>query len=597
LASSTVAAFETQHFTQASMVKGQHLDGTTKANLISLPHSWNNERPQREGVATYFIDFKLDQTQASESLAVYLPRIGNRYEIYVNDELIHATGPLDDTHTFYTHRGALTKIPKQLVFQGLNLLTIVVAGDGGRSAGLSSIFIGKYEILNKQYEYRYLFQNFTTLIIVIICLFISFLSTLYSYFTKNKYFFMFGLAALFWAINSGYLLLTYFPLNHRILLFFYDFFQAIGGALMCLVIANLIKLRYKWYSKVVYIYIYTSFFSLVFYHDGYTIGRTIFLDSNLALGLISFIVYVKNIKYNKNDFSYITFFCFFLILILLIHDQIFVYHNNSGYEKINFSRYSMLFFIIAIATSLAKQFIKVNLFIQRSQTRMNKKLAIVKSNLVDSFSKRRDIEKKLTLQQERWRLMQDMHDGIGQRLISLQQAVQDPEQTGEALKQMVKQTMTELRTTIQSISQPHENVSYMLGDLRERLDFLCLQYKKELHWFVDEMPTIAKLDDTKIAHIEKIILEIFSNIAKHSSASWVKLNTIYTQGESITITVEENGAGYEGLNTGLKDLKSEQRTASHQRGLLGISRRAADIHARLYFQDKGRLIKLVVPVR
>jgi signal transduction histidine kinase len=228
---------------------------------------------------------------------------------------------------------------------------------------------------------------------------------------------------------------------------------------------------------------------------------------------------------------------------------------------------------------------------------MNVKLAMVKTNLSDSFSKRSVVERKLTLQQERWRLMQDMHDGIGHRLLSLQQAVQDPSQSSHDLNQMVKQTMTELRTTIQSISQPHENVSYMLGDLRERLDFLCLQYKKELQWSVDEIPNIPKIDDIKISHIEKIILEIFSNIAKHSCASWVRLTAAYAQGESVIITVEENGEGYEGLNTGLKDSKSEQRTASHQRGLLGISRRAADIQARLHFQDKGRTVKLVVSAR
>jgi signal transduction histidine kinase len=166
--------------------------------------------------------------------------------------------------------------------------------------------------------------------------------------------------------------------------------------------------------------------------------------------------------------------------------------------------------------------------------------------------------------------------------------VQDPTQSGPELNQLVKQTIAELRNTIQSISQTHDNVSFMLGDLRERLEFLCSQFDKQLHWAVDEMPRLAFVDEFKIANIEKIVLEIFTNIAKHSNATVVTLTATYAPNEAITIVVTENGAGF-------AHTLEDRAPSDKPLGLLGIQRRALDIQAALMIEQNGKTIRLMIP--
>jgi hypothetical protein len=274
--SQQASAQNTLHITKALIVNGRELTPTNEAKPINLPHSWNSESPQKEGIATYHISFSVTAGEDTDTLAVYMPRIGSRYEIYVNKELILSTGKLDDIRTFYTHKAGFVKIPTKLIFAGSNHLTIVIAGEGGRYAGLSSVYIGNYEQLSKQYESRTFYQTFTSLVIVIVCLFIGLVTLLYSVFTKNKCFLMFGIASLAWAANNSYLLLSYFPFNHRILLFFYDFIQAIGVALMCITVVHLVRIRVKWYASFAYGYIYFSFFCLIIYNDGHPIARAFF---------------------------------------------------------------------------------------------------------------------------------------------------------------------------------------------------------------------------------------------------------------------------------------------------------------------------------
>jgi signal transduction histidine kinase len=589
---SLASAMQIQHITQAHVLDGRDLSVSIDAPAITLPHDWNAVRPQKHGTATYLITFTLSKTDLDTPLAVYLPRIGNRYEIFINDELVHASPSLNDTRLFETHKAAFSKLPKNAVFAGVNTLKVVLAGEAARYAGLSSVHIGNYTALNEAYNNRQMFQSFTTLAIVIVCLFIAFLTIFYSYFSRNRHFFWFGVGALAWALNNSYLLLSSFPYNYRIALFFYDFFYAVGICLMLLTTAHTVRVRAKWYPTLMVAYLYASFAALVIYHDGYPIARTFFLDGTVLLGCVSFALFVKASLTNRKKRSWVVFFTLLAALGLGIYDQLAVYHNPAGFERISYSRYSVILFIVANATSMAQQIIKINLFVHKSHARMGNKLQMMKHRLSQSFKNRAIVDKKLTLQQERWRLMQDMHDGLGHRLIGLQQAVQDPAQSGDSLNAMVKQTIEELRTTIQSIHQTHNNVSYMLGDLRERLDFLCEQYKKQLHWSVDEMPTLSSIDDSKIASIEKILLEIFTNIAKHSCATKVKLTATYAAQQAITITVEENGLGFSKPSID----QAQSVSSNTQRGLVGIERRAKDISAILRFEDNGKTIRLTVPL-
>ncbi len=587
-----VHAAETIRYTQAHMQEGADLQLNAAAVPVALPHDWNALRPQKQGTTSYFIDFKLGTADVEALLAIYIPRIGNRYEVYVNDELIHTTGSLTDTRQFLTHKALLTKIPKTSVFVGINSLKVLVAGEAARYAGLSSIYIGDFQTLNQTFNDRQLFQSFSSLAIVIICLFIAFMTIFYSYVSNNKHFLLFGLGALAWALNNSYLLLTYFPYNYRIALFFYDFFYALGICLIFLTTAYTVRIRAKWFPTLMIAYLYFSFFALVVYHDGYPIARTVFLDGTVLLGIVSFLLFAKASYVNRKKRSVVVFIALLTALGLGVYDQLAIYHHADGFERLTYSRYAVILFIIANATSMAHQFIKINQFVNNSHSRMSGKLQTAKHNLQVTFNKKSQIDKKLTLQQERWRLMQDMHDGLGHRLISLQQAVQDPKQTGVSLNLMVKQTIDELRTTIQSINQPHDNVSFMLGDLRERLDFLCSQYKKQLQWSVDEMPTLSQIDELRVSSIEKILLELFTNIAKHSNATRVKLTATFTLHQAIVIVVEENGAGFNP-----QPAQGTQAAQQNQLGLLGIQRRAKEMMSTLQFEDDGKLIRLTIPLQ
>lgn len=579
-------------FDRAVFLEGKQLNEDSTSVSIKLPHSWNDDRPQRKGIATYVINFIVPKTMALGSLAIYIPRIGNRFEIFINNELVESSEKVEDNRFFEINKSILTVIPKNILLAESNTMKIVVYGESGRYAGLSTISVGSFELLREKHERRQLFFYFSNIALVIICFFISLISIVYSYFTKNKYYFYIGISSISWGLSNICSLISYFPYNYRIILFFNDFLDAIAISLMLLTLFKIMRVSQKWTTSLIYIYLYLTFFLLVIYHDDYPVARTIYLDTTLILFFVSIYLCIKSLLKRNKEQSVLIFFSLLLSLFFFTYDQIFIYRTPLSYELMSYSKYSYILFMIAISTALANQFMKVNAFIHKNHARIDSKLKFVKLNLAQSYYKKSLVEKKLILQQERWRLMQDMHDGLGHRLIGLQQAVQDPKQSSETLNQLVKLTVAELRTTIQSINAHHDNISYMLGDLRERLDFLCTQYKKELKWSVEEMPVLALIDENRIANIEKIVLEIFTNIAKHSNATIVKLTASYTPTENITIEIEENGYGFI-----IHDSPDDSKNTTQSLGLLGIHRRANESKIKLHFTNEGKIVRLLISLR
>ncbi len=321
---SSVCFSEVMLFNQAQLAEGRQLSDNSTSQTIKLPHSWNEESPQRKGIATYSLNFTLTKSETLESFAIYIPRIGNRFELFVNDELIQTSGKIDDSRFFEINKPILSIVSKNILFTGLNTIKIVTAGEAGRYAGLSTVSIGNFELLSKKYEHRQLIQYFSNLSLIIICGFISFISILYSYFTKNTYFLSLGISSLAWAFGSICTTINYFPYNYRILLFLGDFFNAVAYALMLLTLTEALRVRKKWLSSLIYFYLYLSFFLLVIYHDDYPLARTIYLSSTLGLFFIAVFLCIKHSLSRIKEQSILIFFSLLLAIFLFIYDDLYI---------------------------------------------------------------------------------------------------------------------------------------------------------------------------------------------------------------------------------------------------------------------------------
>ncbi|MFZ6678534.1 ATP-binding protein [Undibacterium sp. Tian12W] len=196
------------------------------------------------------------------------------------------------------------------------------------------------------------------------------------------------------------------------------------------------------------------------------------------------------------------------------------------------------------------------------------RLQVREAELELSYQRLREIELQQQISDERQRLMQDMHDGLGSSLISAIRSVDRHDISNSKVSQILKDCLDDLKLTIDSLEPVAADLLLLLATLRFRLEPRLEGTGIVLLWEVQELPTLPWLDPSSALHILRIVQESIANILRHSHASEVRLATAVADGgavDGVEVTVTDNGRGFDvakALNTVAgRGLHNQQRRA------------------------------------
>jgi signal transduction histidine kinase len=181
-----------------------------------------------------------------------------------------------------------------------------------------------------------------------------------------------------------------------------------------------------------------------------------------------------------------------------------------------------------------------------------------------SHRRLREVEMRQTISDERQRLMQDMHDGLGSSLISAIRSVESGGMSDDKVSQMLKSCLDDLKLTIDSMEPLEDDLLLLLATLRYRLGPRLEDAGVALLWAVQEIPPLDWLDPTRALHILRIVQESIANILRHTRATEIRVGTAQ-EAEGVRVTIEDNGQGFDvekALNgTGGRGMQNQQRRA------------------------------------
>ena len=176
----------------------------------------------------------------------------------------------------------------------------------------------------------------------------------------------------------------------------------------------------------------------------------------------------------------------------------------------------------------------------------------------------RAVDEERALLRERRRIMADMHDGLGARLVGLLSQVQSGRADPRQIEEGLAAALEELRTTIDSLQPVEGDLGVVLGNVRHRMRTVFDTAGVELGWRVGELPRMDDLTPARNLAIQRILLELFTNVLKHSGARKVDVSTHAGAGRA-SIVIEDDGRGFEVANRrngrGLANLQERAREA------------------------------------
>ena len=205
---------------------------------------------------------------------------------------------------------------------------------------------------------------------------------------------------------------------------------------------------------------------------------------------------------------------------------------------------------------------------------------LLKTHMVSDFELERA---KLT---ERQRIMSDIHDTVGSQLVGVLSLVRAHAPYAQ-LETHTADALQGLRIAVDAIQPVNGNLAAVLATLRHRLQPSLNAAGVALVWRVDDLPRLADLNPQKIQHIQRIVMEAFSNVIQYAKATTVTVTAcLLLDPARIQICISDNGVGL-------------QANASLGHGLANMRLRAEAIGAQIDthsgHEQQGLAVTLTLP--
>jgi signal transduction histidine kinase len=246
--------------------------------------------------------------------------------------------------------------------------------------------------------------------------------------------------------------------------------------------------------------------------------------------------------------------------------------------------------VIALGAALIDRFVRSLADVEKTNADLESRIHEREQLLKRNFDRLRDSERVKASAQERQRIMQDMHDGLGSQLLSSLMLVERGAMTNEQVAQILRESIDDMRLAIDALAADDSDLLSALGNMRFRMEPRLKAAGMELQWDARNLPEEIDIDSNAVLPVLRIVQEALTNAIKHSRARVVRVTLgVDHDGDSqwLSIRVTDNGRG---LAAG---------TGGGGRGMLNMKSRAGRIGAFLKVESvpgAGTMILLRLPL-
>ncbi len=464
------------------------VQGRNERGFVQLPYHWDAQHPGRAGSAEFEMAFELPG-EPSEPHAVFVPRLGNRFEIWLNGVLISRGGSSaqGDARADFGKAPRYVAIPPTLL-QKSNLFRIQLQADSGRRAQLEPLLFGPELPVRAAFDRANAMSLGSSLAALTLMGVMALLGAALWHTQRDRVYAWAGLGAALLLLRLADRLIEHAPLPWP--LWSALMALALCGGLLCMLAAVITKLR----------------------------GPHV-LVASLAL---------SGAAWGTQQLGWPNFFAqpdggVWLALACAVFGALML--------AVVTRRFSL-------ASNQAKDLLHS----------LEARVAQREAELAQSYAQLDQLSREQAKGEERTRILRDMHDGVGAHISAAIRQVehgnsQDMDERSELL-QTLRDSLDQLKLSIDAMHLQAGDVTALLANLRYRLEPRLKSSGIELQWAVQMLPEQPQLDHAALRQLQFMLFEAFSNVLQHSGASQLKLSAAELDGR-ITIALADNGRGFD----------------------------------------------------
>jgi signal transduction histidine kinase len=586
---------------QAATTGEQHVVTINTAKLIDLS---NPSAPLQLGLPTQQIrsprtfkhfrleaDFALPKTQVSPRWSLYFLSMYDGGRVSINGVAIGDVPTSTAQMTVRHVRPYMFHIPLHLLRNGSNQLTVEWSSSETLTL-VSRIFVGPSEVVRPKYEHRLFWQNTMAQAAFVYALVIAvILLGIYSMRKHHRNYLLMGLGAIGWAIVC----LGYFLPSIPTLLF--PYWRVIHlGAIATLTSCSWIFLIREsrpdnlWFPKLCKMWAMLG--PSVYLANVLITGMSFFrafegfwLVTSLALGLYPMYCLARTLLTKWLWRRAIFLLATAAGVSLGIADAVLLSTGNSVFGGMGYTVQAVsVVWFTSLAAVLVVDFVNSIAAQDGQKKQLSLKLTEQENQLSVLHHAIQLHEREQATLQERQRIMQDIHDGLGSQLITSLAMSERGALSREQTNLLLRECIDDLRLAIDTMSDTDDQFGMVAGNLRFRMESRLRSAGITLKWDSSGFSDSAVVPASKTLPLLRIMQESITNALKHAQATEIRV-VLSSDEQGLHIQISDNGKGFDVAKVRLG------------KGIGGMEKRARGITAVLSITSSGigTVIQLHLP--
>lgn len=566
-----VAQAQTQELTQARA--SVTVNGATTIQNLQLPYHWDRFNKGQRGEAVFELPFDLPESPV-DPWGLYLPRLGNAYEIWLNGTLLQRQGDL------LNYNGAdYARVPRYValspaLLRSSNLIRVHIRADVGRRGGLSALVVGPQEAVYAAYLRNYHWRGTGSLVVMAFSLVVGLMALSlwvtqtapdHAGRTRRDPLYLFaGLAELLWTLAVSDTLIENPPVPWP----WWGALQvvALGAwgvnmALFCVEVAGwgprpaALWFR-RWLGLLMAASVGMAAWAL---GGGEPLALTLWY-AVLGATLLSFGVFFLWQALRQASTAHRVVAAALLINVLFGLRDLYVFRINPTYAANTLLRYSSVLFGLALGYIVIARFRTASAQARDLLATLAARVSQKEVELAESYRILEILAREQERTAERTRILRDMHDGVGSHISSAIRQLQSGRVSQQELLQTLRDTLDQLKLSIDTMNLPPGDVTALLANLRYRLEPRLAASDIELQWGVDLLEPVQRLDAQAMRQLQFMVFEALSNVLQHAHASVLRIEATMTP-QGTRLRLVDNGCGFDATAPLRKGLQSMRERA------------------------------------
>ncbi len=555
--------------------------------IVSLPHTVLPGKATGVSHVRFGLTFDGPDTQ-DDVTGIYLPKFSDAMAMQVNGvPLTSRQQGASDTDMFHHwHRPFLVKVPNALLLPEGNRIDITLSGFGYQNISLYPVYVGPVLDLDFSYQIRTIIRvgmarvNFALGVLAGVALLLFWLM----HWRDVTYLYLAG-ASLTGAAVCYYWVYPNFAVDYRVWIVWWN----AAAMLQLWFTLNFVAayLHARLYGSRV-----ASFAALVVLACGLLLASdpsvrlwlSLFQLSALLLGLFILAVLLAH-RDRTTRLNFCVLFTLYAAALALAVVEWLTQYVTPDRTTMEIAPLIPVLFVLSLLWVIFYQ-LSVSLSQYEGLTRsLQTTVEERTAELQASYAKLAAQAKHQAIDEERQRILLDLHDGVGGQLVNtLAYMATRPEQD-PVLQTALEDALRDMGLIIDSL-EAGDSIATQLGLLRGRLEPLMRRHHTSLIWQILEEPVLPGARPSQNLSLLRIVHEAITNALKHARPGSITVSTTAS-----SITVADDGCGFDPA-----DLPQRSGSGSGI-GLTGMQRRAQSIGVDLQIDSAGAGTRLPCPGR